>query len=211
MSQIKPEFSPSPSPSPTGRAPRPTALLTNNLTHGLFNGGALDSQVTDSQYINDLTERNMATPVREGSHSPIHDTSFNSSGSSDTTYDQEEAYYRWQAAHSQGDEFEKPPGIQGKTSIPFPLDDPMDDSVPINVWPSRPSTPMFEVHYATLKPSEIQLSATEARIIAAIRSDRDAECRQWMEDEAHWRYDQCARIAALESLLEYHRIAFPPQ
>jgi hypothetical protein len=68
---------------------------------------------------------------------------------------------------------------------------------------------MFEVHYATLKPSEIQLSATEARIIAAIRSDRDAEHRQWMEDEAQWCYDQCARIAALESLLEYHRIAFP--
>jgi hypothetical protein len=70
---------------------------------------------------------------------------------------------------------------------------------------------MFEVHYATLKPSEIQLSAMEARIIAAICSDRDAERRQWMEDEAHWHYDQCACIAALESLLEYHRIAFPPQ
>jgi hypothetical protein len=68
---------------------------------------------------------------------------------------------------------------------------------------------MFEAHYAILKAPEIQLSATEARIIAAIRSDRDAERRQWMEDESHWRYNQSSRIAALESLLEYHRIAFP--
>ncbi|KAJ6574071.1 hypothetical protein B0H19DRAFT_1063080 [Mycena capillaripes] len=164
MSQIKPEFSPS--PSPTSRAPRPTALLTNNLTHGLFNGGALDSQVTDSQYINNLSERHMVAPAHDGSQSPTHNMSFNSSGSSDTTYDKEEAY-----------------------SLSF--DDPMDDSGPIDVSPSRPSTPMFEVHYARLKASEIQLSATEARIIAAIRADRDAEQRQWMENESHWYTDMC--------------------
>ncbi|KAJ7328006.1 hypothetical protein DFH08DRAFT_816167 [Mycena albidolilacea] len=162
-----------------GRGPADLRAVADRL----FNGGALGSQVTDSQYINNLTERNMVSPANKGSQSPIHDASFNSSGSSDTTYDQEEAYS---------------------------LDDPMDDSVPIDVWPSRLLTPMFEAHYAILKAPEIQLSATEARIIAAIRSDRDAERRQWMEDESHWCYNQSARIAALESLLEYHCIAFPP-
>jgi hypothetical protein len=68
---------------------------------------------------------------------------------------------------------------------------------------------MFEAHYAILKAPEIQLSATEARIIAAIRSDRDAECRQWMEDKSYSRHDQSVHTAALESLLEYHCIAFP--
>ncbi|KAF7333088.1 hypothetical protein MVEN_02373800 [Mycena venus] len=196
----------SPSPSPSSRAPRPTAILTNHITHGLFNGGALDSQVTDSQYISNLAEQHTAAPASEDGNSGQGDGSFNSSGSSDTTYDPEEAYALWQSSHSQGDEFPKPRGLQA--------DDPMGDPSCLD---SRPSMPDVLARYADLNASQIRLSTTEARVIADMRADRDSEMRQWATNEQQWYVDmsrthnQAARIAALESLLEYHRIPFPAE
>lgn len=87
---------------------------------------------------------------------------------------------------------------------------------------SRPSTPDFIARYADLKREDIRLSETEVRVIAAIRTDRDSELRQYAMQEQQWYCDmsqthnqmakiadQAERIASLESLLEYHRIPLP--
>ncbi|KAJ7832496.1 hypothetical protein B0H13DRAFT_1914990 [Mycena leptocephala] len=207
MSQpIKTDASPSLSPSPSSREPRSTALSTGHITHGLFNGGALDSQVTDSQHINNLIEQN----IEDDSNNSIGENSFDSSASSDTTYEEEriEQYYIWQNASSQGEELPKPVGIPAPSRFSKTRpDDPMEDC-------PRPSSPDF-IPCADLNADDIRLSATELGVIAAMRADRASEMVQYATNEQMWYADmsrthnQCARIAALESLLEYHRIPLP--
>jgi hypothetical protein len=85
---------------------------------------------------------------------------------------------------------------------------------------SRPVTPdFFTLHQNQLKANvednKVQLSPTEVQVLAAIRADRDAEIREYALRELEWYCDmskmhnQATRIAALKSLLEYHRIALP--
>ncbi|KAJ7606699.1 hypothetical protein FB45DRAFT_878290 [Roridomyces roridus] len=170
------------SPSPTARDQRLVAPLTQSRTHQqvnplparlvLYNGGALDSQVTDSQYIDKLTKRS----------APLSDESFNSSDSSDTVYDKEEVY-----------------GLS--------VDDPMesDDCPPYDT---------FKKHYAELRAPRSKLSASEAQIIAVIWADRDAEAQRWERDEMYFSaelHEQSVHMAALETLLEYHRLPIPPR
>jgi hypothetical protein len=100
-----------------------------------------------------------------------------------------------------------------KHSIYPKVDDPMESDQCLSN--SRPSSPDFLALYADLTPENIRLSQTEVRIIAAIRADRDAEIREYLLREQEWYSDMSrmhnhtARIAALESLLEYHHITFP--
>ncbi|KAJ7435965.1 hypothetical protein B0H11DRAFT_2207354 [Mycena galericulata] len=236
---IKSEISPPTSPLPT-REPRSTAVLTGQITHNLFNGGALDSQVSDSQFVDRMIEQHTSRSSEATSGQITHssfnggflddqgsvteqratspsstdedtkqDASFTSADSSDTAC---EPYTIWVSAHSQGDnepyDFRKDYGAPAN----IPVDDPMDDC-PFH--PSRPSTPQIIARYANLKPEDIRLSDTEARIIAAVRADRDYHLAQYVfQEQITYRdiveaHNQSARIAALESLLEYHRIPLP--
>ncbi|KAJ7862063.1 hypothetical protein B0H13DRAFT_1900268 [Mycena leptocephala] len=191
MSQpIKTDASPSLSPSPSSREPRSTALSTGHITHGLFNGGALDSQVTDSQHINNLIEQN----IEDDSNNSIGENSFDSSASSDTTYEEEriEQYYIWQNASSQGEELPKPVGIPAPSRFSKTRpDDPMEDC-------PRPSSPDF-IPCADLNADDIRLSATE---LGSLLPCVQTELQRWCSMQ---RMSRCA----LESLLEYHRIPLP--
>ncbi|KAJ7710740.1 hypothetical protein B0H17DRAFT_1123855 [Mycena rosella] len=194
----------SPSPpsfSPGSREPRP-----------LFNGGALDSQVTDSQFVETLVQQHRPASENSGSPLPIFndgssangDASFGSTGS-DTACSE---HVIWASAHSQD---EPSPLIEEKPFMRISEDEPMDDCFNYSSYShsSRPSTPDF---IADLKAEDIRLSVTEVRVIAAMRADRDSELRQYGKQEEEWwcdmskTHNQSTRIAALESLLEYHRI-----
>ncbi|KAJ7498185.1 hypothetical protein B0H11DRAFT_1909709 [Mycena galericulata] len=91
----------------------------------------------------------------------------------------------------------------------------LDEDEPMGDFTCRLSTPEIVARYDGLKPEDIRLSDTEARVIAAIRADKDSDLRQYVLTEQRWYHDmarthnQSARIAALESLLEYHRIPLP--
>ncbi|KAJ7736105.1 hypothetical protein B0H16DRAFT_1466812 [Mycena metata] len=199
----------SPSPSPQTRGPMSF----------LYHGGALDSQLSHTQYLATLSD---TTPSMDEDSNAAGDKSFNS-GSSDTTYEKDDEYYcsflshtsaPGLSAHSQGDEFVK----TGPVSA---ADDPMD-AVPGPFPPSRPSTPEIMARYSNLKPEDIRLSTTEAGIIGAMRADREVEMMQYASIEGQLytamskTHNQRAHIAALEtrvaslaSLLEYHRIPVP--
>lgn len=79
----------------------------------------------------------------------------------------------------------------------------------------RLTTPEIIARHDNLKEGDVHLSDTEARVIAAIRADKESDLREYTLAEYKWYQDmsrthnQSARIAALESLLEYHRIPLP--
>ncbi|KAK6984176.1 hypothetical protein R3P38DRAFT_3232467 [Favolaschia claudopus] len=80
---------------------------------------------------------------------------------------------------------------------------------------ARATTPDFLRYYSDLNPDNIRLSTTEVRVIAAIRADKHVTENECARREQEWYCDvsrmhnQTARIALLESLLEYHRIPLP--
>ncbi|KAK7007193.1 hypothetical protein R3P38DRAFT_3212863 [Favolaschia claudopus] len=173
MSYIPVKLEPSsPSPSPSARPPRLSAVSNARLTHDLFNGGALDSQVSDSQYLNDLAADASSSPTRQ-------DASFQSSGSSDTAYDPE--LDTWAGAHSQGDENPEYEKYYKKIMADGGLDDPMDSSED-----ARPTTPDFLRYYSDLNPDNIRLSTTEVRVIAAIRADKHVTENECARREQEW-------------------------
>ncbi|KAK7027592.1 hypothetical protein R3P38DRAFT_3519741 [Favolaschia claudopus] len=136
-------------------APRPSAASTRHTTYKLFNGGALDSQVSDSQYINNLTGQIPSSPTRP-------ETSVTSSGSSDTAYELDNEALAWLSAHSQGDEHPQFAHLL-KKPVAVHDDDPME-TVEAPMFPdSRPVTPHFNflALYADLKAEDVHLSPSE--------------------------------------------------
>ncbi|KAK7039556.1 hypothetical protein R3P38DRAFT_2900377 [Favolaschia claudopus] len=200
---------PASSPPLSPRAPRPSAVSTRHTTYKLFNGGALDSQVSDSQYINNLTGQIPSSPTRP-------ETSFTSSASSDTAYDLDDEALPWLSAHSQGDEHPQFAHLLKKPSTVHD-DEPMETAEALGFPDSRPVTPTFNflALYADLKAEDVHLSPSEVRVIAAIRADKDAVVDEYARREMEWscdmaeRHNLVARVAVLESLLEYHRIPLP--
>ncbi|KAJ7633335.1 hypothetical protein DFH06DRAFT_1337197 [Mycena polygramma] len=171
-------------PSPTC-GPRPSAIATRQITHDLYNGGALDSQVTDSQYIQGLGDQPIPRANDGATEAEAANTSFQSSGSSDTAYEQNFKLEIWASAHSQGDE--NPEYMAYKKRFESaPADEPMEDC---HSPGSRPSTPDFLARYNELKTDThpTHLLPSELRVIAAIRADKDAEIQQYLirEQEAY--------------------------
>jgi hypothetical protein len=70
-----------------------------------------------------------------------------------------------------------------------PQYDSMDESNDYPFSDLRPTTPDFIAQYADLKAENICLSNTEARVIAAIRADKDSQLRQYTTHEGIWYAD----------------------
>ncbi|KAJ7294049.1 hypothetical protein C8J57DRAFT_1491401 [Mycena rebaudengoi] len=200
----------SPSLRPSQRL---TTVQTSNVTFSLFNGGALDSQVTDSQYIKGLEHQHAPASDKTPPLADSDNSSDTSSKSQDSFQAECELYHN---SHSQGDN-----GPQREVEDKFPVYNP-NDYAPMDQDEAYPTAADVAARYANLKSEDIELSDTEVCVIAAIRTER-----QWVLEEFERKekmyyqdmhdtyantatyYNQSNHIAALESLLTYHRIPLP--
>ncbi|KAJ7801306.1 hypothetical protein B0H14DRAFT_3489694 [Mycena olivaceomarginata] len=163
-----------------------------------------------------------------GNLNPEEDTSFASSGSSDTAFDDEHVPTPAELELELCGDLPTPKAMRilhtmhtGRVFHSFlHVPQRMTPWKTCPVQTPRPVTlDFFTLHQNQLKANvednKVQLSPTEVQVLAAIRADRDAEIREYALRELEWYCDmskmhnQATRIATLESLLEYHCIALP--